>query len=260
MQGLRFASLGSGSRGNAMVIEARGTRVLLDCGFGLRELTARLARLDLVLDDFAAILVTHEHTDHSAGVFNCARRHNLSVFLTHGTLAASPSNQSELTSLCLIDSHLPFTVGELEIHPFPVPHDAREPVQYIFSDGVHRLGVLTDTGCITPHIIKILSGCDALVLECNHDLEMLANSAYHRALKQRIRGRLGHLDNHASATLLAALDHSHLQHIVAAHLSEQNNTPQLARAALAEVLGCSPEWIGVASQEDGFAWRELISN
>lgn len=257
MQGLRFASLGSGSRGNAMVIEARGTRVLLDCGFGLRELTARLARLNLSLDDFAAILVTHEHGDHSAGVFKCAGRHKLGIFLTHGTLLAALRGQSHELSLHLIDSHRPFTVGELEIHPFPVPHDAREPVQYVFSDGIHRLGVLTDTGCITPHIINMLTNCDALVLECNHDIEMLDNSSYHRSLKQRISGRLGHLDNHASASLLARLDHSRLQHLIAAHLSEQNNTPQLARAALAEVLGCSADWIGVASQEHGFAWREL---
>ncbi|MDD5175561.1 MAG: MBL fold metallo-hydrolase [Sterolibacterium sp.] len=252
---MRFASLGSGSRGNAMVIEARGTRVLLDCGFGPRELTVRLGRLGLALDDFAAILVTHEHSDHSAGVLKCARRCSLEIFLTHGTLLATGWDQSRV--LHLIDSHRPFTVGELEINPFPVPHDAREPVQYVFSDGIHRLGVLTDTGCATPHIINMLSGCDALVLECNHDVEMLDNSAYHWALKQRIRGRLGHLDNHASAKLLAALDHSRLQHVVAAHLSEQNNTPHLARDALAEVLGCSTEWIGVASQEYGFPWREL---
>ena len=259
MPGLRFASLGSGSRGNAMVIEARGTRVLLDCGFGPRELTSRLLRLGLAPDDFAAILVTHEHSDHSAGVFKCARRHELGIFLTHGTQLATLNDQSQALPLHLIDSHQPFTIGELEIHPFPVPHDAREPVQYVFSDGVHRLGVLTDTGCITPHIVNMLNGCDALVLECNHDIEMLDHSAYHRSLKQRIRGRLGHLDNQASATLLAALDHSRLQHVLAAHLSEQNNTPQLARAALAKALGCSTDWIGVASQDHGFDWRELIT-
>ena len=257
MHGLRFASLGSGSRGNAMVIEARGTRVLLDCGFGPRELTARLGRLGLAVDDFAAILVTHEHSDHSAGVFKCARRHHLAIYLTHGTLLAMPGDRSPAWPLRVIDSHQAFTIGDLEIHPFPVPHDAREPVQYVFSDGSHRLGVLTDTGCSTPHIINMLSGCDALVLECNHDLEMLDNSAYHRTLKQRISSRFGHLDNRASATLLAALDRTRLQHVIAAHLSEQNNTPQLARAALSEVLGCSADWIGVASQEHGFAWREL---
>lgn len=257
MQGLRFASLGSGSRGNAMVIEARGTRVLLDCGFGPRELTARLAHLGLDLGDFSAILVTHEHSDHSAGVFKCARRHGLEVILTHGTLAAMPRDHGSPQRLRVIDSHRPFVVGEMEIQPFPVPHDAREPVQFVFSDGYHHLGVLTDTGGVTRHIIEMLSACDALVLECNHDPEMLANGTYPRMLKQRIGGRFGHLDNQAAATLLGELDHARLQHVIAAHLSEQNNTPQLARAALAGVLGCREERIGVASQADGFAWREL---
>jgi len=254
---LRFASLGSGSRGNALVVEARGTKVLLDCGFGPRELAVRLARLGLIPDDFTAILVTHEHSDHSAGVFKCARRHHLEVFMTHGTLAAMPGADQELPPLRLIDTHQPFAVGELEIHPYPVPHDAREPVQFVFSDGVHTLGVLTDAGCITPHITHMLGGCDALVLECNHDLALLDNSTYPRVLKQRIRSRFGHLDNQSSAALLAGIDYSRLQHVVAAHLSEQNNTPQLVRAALAGALGCESEWIGVATQEQGFAWCEL---
>lgn len=257
MQGLRFASLGSGSRGNAMVVEARGSRVLLDCGFGPRELTERLARMDLKPGDFAAILVTHEHSDHSAGVFKCARRHGLEVILTHGTLAAITRDSGPLPRLRVIDGHSPFAIGELTIHPFPVPHDAREPVQFVFSDGYHRLGVLTDTGSITRHIIEMLGTCDALVLECNHDIEMLAKGSYPKMLKQRIGGRFGHLDNQAAAALLGELDHARLQHVVAAHLSEQNNTQQLARAALAGVLGRSEEWIGVATQSEGFAWREL---
>jgi phosphoribosyl 1,2-cyclic phosphodiesterase len=138
-----------------------------------------------------------------------------------------------------------------------VPHDAREPVQYVFSDGDRRLGVLTDTGCVTPHIERCLDGCDALVLECNHDSEMLRRGAYPPQLKTRIAGRLGHLDNAAAAALLATLDRRRLQHVVAAHLSEQNNCPELARAALAGALGCGSEWIGVADQETGFGWREL---
>lgn len=257
MPSLRFASLGSGSRGNAMVVETRGTRVLLDCGFGPRELIVRLARLGLRLADLSAILVTHEHSDHSAGVFKCARRNDLEVILTHGTLGAMPRDLGSLPLLRVIDSHCPFVVGELEIQPFPVPHDAREPVQFVFSDGHHKLGVLTDTGSITRHIVEVLRNCDALVLECNHDIEMLAKGNYPKMLKQRIGGNFGHLDNQAAAALLGELDHARLQHVVAAHLSEQNNTQQLARAALARVLGCREEWIGVASQSEGFAWREL---
>ncbi|MFA6441765.1 MAG: MBL fold metallo-hydrolase [Sterolibacterium sp.] len=262
---MRFASLGSGSSGNAMVVEAAPvsnialgvTRVLLDCGFGPRELANRLSRLGLTISDLDAIVVTHEHSDHSAGVFKAAQRCDLDVYLTHGTLAGMPGTHGKLPKLVVIDSHRPFVVGSLEIHPFPVPHDAREPVQFVFSSGRCKLGVLTDTGSVTPHIISMLDGCDALVLECNHDIEMLTGGAYPRTLKQRIGGRFGHLDNQASAALLGAIDCSRLQHLVAAHLSIQNNTTELVRAALAAALDCDANWIGVASQEAGFCWREL---
>jgi phosphoribosyl 1,2-cyclic phosphodiesterase len=255
---MRFASLGSGSRGNALVVEAGVTRVLLDCGFGPRELTRRLARVDLSVDSFAAIIVTHEHGDHGSGVASNAQRNGLDVFLTHGTFAALRRDGGKLLEPHLIDSHLPFAIGDLIVQPFPVPHDAREPVQYIFSDGTYRLGVLTDVGCATPHIVEQLTGCDALVLECNHDPDMLAAGNYPEHLKRRISGRDGHLDNAAAAALLAQLDNSHLRHIVAAHLSQQNNRAELAQQALAGALGCSLDWIGVASQEEGFGWRELV--
>ncbi len=254
---MRFASLGSGSRGNALVVEAGRTRVLLDCGFGRRELGERLARLGLAADQLDAIVVTHEHSDHIAGVFKAARRHGLAVHMTHGTLAAAPRDRGEMAGLNVIDSHTAFAIGDLHIQPFPVPHDAREPIQVVFSDGRSRLGVLTDVGGATPHIAAMLSGCEALVLECNHDSAMLAAGSYPAQLKRRIRSRYGHLDNQASAALLAGLDNSRLRHLLAAHLSAENNTPALARSALAGALGCAPEWIGVACQSDGFGWREM---
>jgi phosphoribosyl 1,2-cyclic phosphodiesterase len=138
-----------------------------------------------------------------------------------------------------------------------VPHDAREPVQYVIGDGASRLGVLTDLGVITSHVEACLTGCDALVLECNHDLPMLENGSYPYPLKQRIAGRLGHLHNEAAADLLRSIDTSRLKHLIAAHLSRENNTPELARAALSGALNCAAEWIGIASQREGFAWREL---
>lgn len=255
---MRFASLGSGSRGNALVVESGRTRLLLDCGFGPRDTAARLARAGLTPADLAGIVVTHEHSDHIAGVFKFAARYDLAVWMTHGTMSAAPRGRGELPAVEIIGSHESFQVGDLEVHPFPVPHDAREPVQFAFSDGRHRLGVLTDVGCSTAHIEHMLSGCNALVLECNHDPAMLESGLYPPLLKKRIAGRFGHLDNKAAASLLAALDISRLQHVVAAHLSEQNNRPELARAALAGVLNCSAEWIGVADQEEGFAWREVL--
>lgn len=254
---MRFASLGSGSQGNALVVEAGETRLLLDCGFSTRTAVDRLGQLDLAPDDLSGVLVTHEHSDHIAGVFKFARRYALPVFLTHGTYAAAPRGKTPLPACRLIDSHMPFVIADLEIHPFPVPHDAREPVQFAFSDGIHRLGVLTDAGSITPHIVDALRCCDALVLECNHDRELLAASDYPASLKRRISGRLGHLDNETAASFLRQVDTSRLQHLLAAHLSQQNNRRELAVSALASALNCADQWIGVASQVSGFDWREL---
>lgn len=251
---MRFASLGSGSRGNALVVEAGNTRLLVDCGFGPRILAARLARLGLAPEDLDAILVTHEHGDHIGGVVRGAARHSIGVFLTHGTLAAV---RFDGVAAEVFDSHGAFAVGNLEVRPFPVPHDAREPVQFVLSDGKHRLGILTDAGFVTAHMVEMLSGCDALVLECNHDADMLADGGYPEHLKRRIAGRLGHLENAEAAGLLRRMDVSSLRHVVAAHLSQQNNTPALARAALAGALGCAPEWIAVADQDSGFDWLEL---
>ena len=254
---LRFASLGSGSKGNALIVQVAETIVMMDCGFGLAETESRLARAGLMPDDLDAILVTHEHSDHIGGVASFARKHKLPVWLTHGT--AKVFNKGSLSNALInfVDPHEIFSVGSIEITPYFVPHDACEPVQYVFSDGSARLGVLTDTGSITAHIENTLSGCDALVLECNHDLDMLMRGPYPASLKQRVAGKFGHLDNVTAASLLAGIDCSRLKHIFAAHLSQHNNLPALATAALAGVLGCSTGWIGIAEQVSGFDWREI---
>lgn len=251
-----FASLGSGSAGNALLVESGTTSLMVDCGFGQRETLKRLARLARKPEDLAGILVTHEHGDHIGGVFPLARRHKLPVWLTYGTYAAGEQAAAGV-EVHIIDSHEPFAIGGLEIRPYPVPHDAREPVQFVFSDGARRLGLLTDAGEITKHISDVLSGIDGLILECNHDAAMLASSSYPASLQRRIAGRLGHLENGAAAGLVRDIDTSRLQHLVAAHLSEQNNHPSLAVRALAEGLGWAEERIGVACQEMGFVWRHL---
>jgi len=254
---VRFASIGSGSEGNGLVVEAGGTRVLIDCGFGVRDARVRLARLGIEPSSLSAILVTHEHNDHAGGVPAFAGRHRIPVWITFGTLQVIGERFADLPEVYGFDSHDSFAVGDLRVTPFPVPHDAREPVQFVVDDGASRVGVLTDIGGSTPYVEASLTGCDALVLECNHDLDMLAESDYPHSLKQRIAGRFGHMCNETSARLLAALDNSRLKHIVAAHLSQQNNTPDKARAALAGVLNCSPDWVGVADQASGFGWRAL---
>ena len=193
MAGLRFASLGSGSQGNALVVACGATRVLLDCGFGIAETAARLQRLGLTPDELAAIVVTHEHEDHIGGVARLARRFSIPVWLTHGTLRGFEA-LLEGVPLRVIEGYRAFEVGGIRVEPYPVPHDAREPAQFVFGDGQRRIGVLTDAGESTRHIEKVLSGCDALVLECNHDSGMLARSSYPARVRERIAGRLGHLD------------------------------------------------------------------
>lgn len=259
---IRFAALGSGSRGNAWLVEAGGTRVLLDCGFALRETSARLGRLGVRAEDLDGILVTHEHGDHVGGVARLAKRYRLPVWLTHGTHAAMRERGFAELDCRVIDSHAELVIGDLLVRPFPVPHDAREPVQFVFSDGARCLGILTDVGSLTPCILDHLSPCDALVLEANHDAELLRASRYPESLKRRIAGRFGHLENTVSAELLQGISVrrdglGHLQHVVAAHLSEENNRPELARAALAAVLGAAPGEVLLADQALGMDWREI---
>ncbi|TNC99166.1 MAG: beta-lactamase domain protein [Gallionellaceae bacterium] len=254
---MRFALLGSGSEGNALVVQVGSTRLLMDCGFSVSETVTRLARLGLQAEQLNGILVTHEHGDHIAGVARLARKFGIPVWMTHGTLRFQHAAFADI-AVTEINPHSSFAVGDIHVQPFLVPHDAGEPVQYVFGDGAFRLGVLTDTGHATPHIESVLSGCHALILECNHDEEMLRNGRYPSSLKQRVGGRFGHLNNQQSAALLSKLDNTHLQHIVAAHLSQQNNLPALAVAALSGVLGCAQDWIAVADQQRGLDWREIF--
>ncbi|MEO8100877.1 MAG: MBL fold metallo-hydrolase [Betaproteobacteria bacterium] len=254
---MRFSSLGSGSEGNALIVQVHDSVLMMDCGFGLGETERRLARAGLVAGDLDAIVVTHEHSDHIGGVARFARKHQIPVWLTHGTAKVLTEGSLSPALLNFVDPHEAFSVGDIHVMPYFVPHDAYEPVQYVFTDGCVRLGVLTDTGAITDHIEASLSGCEALVLECNHDLDMLMRGPYPASLKKRVSGRFGHLDNQAAAALLANIDCSRLKHILAAHLSKQNNLPQLATSALASALSCAPDWIGVAGQADGFSWREI---
>jgi phosphoribosyl 1,2-cyclic phosphodiesterase len=253
---LRFASIGSGSQGNATLVEKNTTRLLIDCGFSITQVQQRLERLGRRAADLTAILITHEHGDHVRGVSMLARKFDLPVWMTPGT--AAQIDTRGILRLQLFNCHEPFSVNDIEVHPYPVPHDAREPCQYVFTDGASRFGVLTDTGCATRHIENSLSGCHALMLECNHDIDMLAHGSYPHALKERIGGRYGHLSNDQTMNLLSSINCAGVQHVVAAHLSEKNNTPDLARQALSEALGCAPAWIGVADQETGLAWREIL--
>ncbi len=252
---MRFAFLGSGSGGNGFLVEEGNTCLMVDCGFSAREAERRLARLGKLPEQLTGILVTHEHGDHINGVGKLARKHKLHVWMSAGTYRADRTG--ELPTFCLINSHGPLEIEDIQVSPFPVPHDANEPCQFTFSDGDKKLGLATDLGCETLHVIEQLSGCDALVLECNHDVDMLAYGVYPPHLKRRVGGDHGHLSNKQAANLLEKLDNSRLQHLVAAHLSEKHNTPHLARQALSKALDCEADWITVADQHQGLGWREL---
>jgi phosphoribosyl 1,2-cyclic phosphodiesterase len=259
---MRFCSLGSGSTGNAALVETsdvtgRTTRLLIDCGFTLKELTQRLAQRELEAAQIDAIFVTHEHGDHVGCAFTLAKRHGIPVWTSRGTWRAAGEPALDDALLQFARDGEAIEVRGLQLHPYTVPHDAAEPLQVVCSDGARKLGVLTDAGSITGHLLTALAGCDALLLECNHDRAMLAASSYPASLKARVGGRLGHLANDSAAEVLSVCRHGGLRHVVAAHLSQQNNRPELAAAALAEALGTQAEEIVVATAQAGFDWLGL---
>ena len=252
---IRFAMLGSGSQGNGTLVQSGTTTILVDCGFMLRDAENRIRRLGVAPHDVSAIIVTHEHYDHIGGVARFARKHRLPVWLTDGTRegwrdAPVPRNQTVLCGQA-------FTIGDIRVEPFAVPHDAREPSHYVLGDGTFRVGVLSDAGSVTDAMRAALSGCDALLLEFNHDAQMLENGPYQPPLKRRIAGPLGHLSNVQAAELVASLDNSRLRHLVLTHLSETNNTPDLALAAARHQLGLFAPELVCAHQRDGLDWRVL---
>jgi phosphoribosyl 1,2-cyclic phosphodiesterase len=255
---LRFASLGSGSKGNATLIESgeneKDTRILLDCGFSTKEVENRLAKLGRTARSLTAIVITHEHSDHVSGAGRLSRKYNIPVWLTVGTLYAC--RDSDFYSTRYINSNVDFEIDDINLLPFPVPHDAREPCQFVFSDGASRLGVLTDLGYYTPHIISHLNNLDSLLLECNYDEKMLLNGSYPLSLKRRVQGGEGHLDNKHASELLKKLNVNKLKNIIGVHVSEKNNTEEYAMNALCSGLGCGKISVSLATQSGGFSWRE----
>lgn len=259
---LRFCCLGSGSGGNAFVVEASddhdAVQVLIDDGFSPRELERRLARAGVDAGSLSAILVTHEHSDHAGGVCAFAMRRQLSVYATEGT--AATAGFDPLRRLHRIRAGVELRIGPLRVMPIDVPHDASEPVQFLLSDGERRLAIFTDLGYPARSVTALLSGLDALVLEFNHDLQMLRRGPYSPSLKARIESDLGHLSNAQSLQFLESIDRSRLTHVVAAHLSRTNNRPHLAGAALG-CLGLQPQvQFDVADQVMGLPWRSVGSS
>jgi phosphoribosyl 1,2-cyclic phosphodiesterase len=253
---MRFLALGSGSRGNATLVEGGATRVLVDCGFTAREIERRLAGLGLLAGDLRAVLLTHEHGDHVRGVVRLARRHRLEVWATPGTWRQAGGE--DLPGLRLFPGHgASLTLGDLRVIPYPVPHDAREPCQFVFEHAGQRLGMLTDAGTVTPHMRALLAECDALILECNHDVGMLRQGPYPPSVQHRVGGAFGHLSNAQAAELLDGLPHARFRHVLIAHVSEKNNRPELARSALLEVSADLDRRLHIARQDVPGPWLSL---
>lgn len=252
---MRFASIGSGSDGNGTLIQGNGQgAVLVDCGFSAREALSRLRERGIVADDLAAILITHEHSDHIKGAARLANLCRIPLYTTWGTWASKLNGSLDDSLLQLITPHEAFRVAGLTVQPVPVPHDAREPCQFVVEMDGRRLGLLSDVGSVTPHMIESYRNCDALMLECNHDLDMLAQGPYPPSLKRRVSGPMGHLNNLQSADMLSQLNRSAIQHLVVAHISQKNNHPDLAMEALLNNAECPEHIIRLATQSSGFEW------
>ncbi|MCB1699872.1 MAG: MBL fold metallo-hydrolase [Pseudomonadales bacterium] len=251
---MRFSSLGSGSKGNATLVRAEDTLLMVDCGFSLREATRRLQRLEVSPEELDAILVTHEHSDHCSGVAALSRRYGIPVYLSHGTAGTGRCDGSH--ELRCFNSEDVFDVGCLAIKAVTVPHDAAEPCQFVLAWGEQRLGILTDLGSVTPHVLEHFSRCQSLLLEFNHDLAMLYAGNYPPSLKRRVGGDWGHLNNAQAADLLRRLGGARSGHLVVAHISENNNSRQKAEEALLSVLD-SLERVEWACQAAGFDWLRV---
>lgn len=236
--------LASGSRGNSTVIATARTRVLVDCGLSCRETCRRLAAQGIAPESLSAVLITHEHSDHVNGLHVMAKKFNLPVFMTEATHGAwqrqhkdSAGNRVRAERLELFSSGKVFSVGDLEVLPFTIPHDAADPVGFRFTGEGVRVALATDLGYMPQNVKDQLRGCDGLILESNHDLEMLRVGPYPWAVKQRVMSRVGHLSNESLAEFLTTDYDGGATFIILAHLSEQNNLPDLARVAAERALG-----------------------
>lgn len=257
---LEFASLGSGSKGNATLVRSQQTCVLIDCGFSATEAAKRLERLNVSTDDIDAVLLTHEHSDHSSGVERFCRRFDIPLFTSWGTKAALETRGVvfDRVRVELISDRQAFQLKDFEIRPVLVPHDAREPLQFVIRCHQLQFGILTDLGSVSSHVIKHYQSCDALLLECNHDSERLRLGPYPQSLKERVASDWGHLSNRQAGALLDAIDLDKLRHLVVAHISEKNNDLRDVEDALSCVDQQKTNVV-IADQKQGFDWLSIHS-
>ncbi len=257
---MRLVVLGSGSGGNVLVLESGSRRLMVDAGFSCREIEKRLATVGVSGDQFDGLILTHEHSDHTRGVERFARRHNVPVYATAGTMEGLGLSDNGI-DVQVLASGRQVEVGGFLLEPFAVPHDAREPIGMVLQDAAgRRVGLVADLGACSQLAWGRLTNLDALVLESNHDLDMLRSGPYPWPLKQRVASRHGHLSNREAAQGVAELDSSSLQWVVLYHLSRTNNLPSLAVDSVGEALSreSSPAEICVAHQFEPTPWMEVV--
>ena len=254
MMAITVSVLGSGSRGNATFVRTERVRLLIDAGMSRKEIARRLELIGEDPDGIDAVLITHEHADHAAGLKMLLKDLPVEAFLTCGTIEAVQAGQYELcgSKILPIQPGVAFTVGDVEIYPFSVPHDATEPVAFSITSGGMKITQLTDIGYMPDHVAERLRGSQLLILESNHDLEMLRVGPYPWNLKQRLMGRYGHLSNTAVGRFLREQYDGEASHVVLAHLSSKNNHPAIARHEAARALndrGFMTTQLSVTSQD-----------
>ncbi|HUD73171.1 MAG TPA: MBL fold metallo-hydrolase [Dongiaceae bacterium] len=255
---IRLATLGSGSGGNATLVEGGGVRVLVDAGFSCRRLVQRLRFVGVDPASVDAILLTHEHGDHLAGAAAFAASFGAPIYCTRGTAAAAGFAADGVTPVLVRDGEA-FAIGTMQVRPFAVPHDAAETVGFVLEAGGVRAGYVTDLGHDPESVRSPLRGADLLVVESNHDVDLLRAGPYPEHVKARVLGRYGHLDNEASAAILADVAGRATRAIVLAHLSATNNQPALALAAARRRLGRGAHPVPTlhpAAQEQPSPWFE----
>jgi len=252
---LQVASLGSGSAGNALLIRSAETLLLLDCGFTLKETTARMAKLGLSPANIDGVLISHEHGDHIRGVGPLSRKFATPVWLTHGTYNALRDKRFPHTHL--ISAHQGFNIGDIKIEPFPTPHDAAESCQYVFNYQSVSFACVTDLGTSTPHVEAMLKNVNALLVESNYDEHMLRHGPYPISLQARIRSDFGHLGNVQAGELIKRIDHKGLHTILLGHLSEQNNTDEAAANTMAGYVPQNDQRVNVLAQHSCSQWFDV---
>lgn len=246
---LSVCILASGSKGNAIYISDGSTSILIDAGLSGSEIKRRLQSRGLRPEDLDAILVSHEHSDHIKGAGPISRRFDLPVYISLKTRAVASSQIGNINDIRYFKCGSTFMINSLTLHPFSLSHDAEDPAGFTVKKNGAKIGIATDLGLATSMVKEHLKDCTVLIIEANHDTSMLAKGPYPWPIKQRIKSRTGHLSNQASKNLLKEVQHNQLQHVILAHLSEVNNTPQKALSAVGQAITHSHTHLTAANQD-----------